>query len=115
MRARSRAYYAAHKDACKANVRAWQLENSGRVRDIKREAFHRRRARIKAQFVEDVRAALLVLRDEGRCGICGGDLEGPDFHIDHIVPVSRGGEHSYANTQLAHASCNVRKGAALSL
>jgi 5-methylcytosine-specific restriction endonuclease McrA len=29
--------------------------------------------------------------------------------IDHIKPLSKGGEHSYANTALAHYGCNARK------
>jgi 5-methylcytosine-specific restriction endonuclease McrA len=33
------------------------------------------------------------------------------MHLDHIVPLARGGEHSYANTQPAHPTCNRRKGA----
>lgn len=30
--------------------------------------------------------------------------------MDHIVPLSRGGEHSLDNVQCAHLSCNCRKG-----
>lgn len=30
--------------------------------------------------------------------------------VDHIVPLSRGGEHSMANVQCAHLSCNSSKG-----
>jgi 5-methylcytosine-specific restriction endonuclease McrA len=31
--------------------------------------------------------------------------------VDHIVPIMRGGVHSYANVQLAHPRCNRMKGA----
>ena len=31
--------------------------------------------------------------------------------IDHIVPLSWGGLHSWANVQLAHHGCNTAKGA----
>ncbi len=30
--------------------------------------------------------------------------------IDHIIPLSQGGEHSYKNTQLACFECNCKKG-----
>lgn len=30
--------------------------------------------------------------------------------LDHVIPMSKGGAHSYANTQLAHWLCNVTKG-----
>jgi 5-methylcytosine-specific restriction endonuclease McrA len=33
------------------------------------------------------------------------------FHVDHVVPLARGGEHSYANTQPACPPCNMSKGA----
>ncbi len=30
--------------------------------------------------------------------------------IDHIVPITRGGTHTWDNAQLAHLLCNTRKG-----
>lgn len=41
-----------------------------------------------------------------RCVICGLD-ENPT--IDHIIPLSRGGQHSIGNLQLLCMSCNSRK------
>lgn len=77
-----------------------------------------RRARMKNQWVEDVVAARVFRRDKWICGICGtavSQLNDRDLidiaSLDHIIPLSKGGEHSYANTQLAHLSCNLRKGA----
>lgn len=35
----------------------------------------------------------------------------PDFHVDHVVPLSKGGMHGYTNVQPAHPRCNMRKGA----
>jgi 5-methylcytosine-specific restriction endonuclease McrA len=47
----------------------------------------------------------------GVCGICGLSIKpGEAWHVDHVVPLSKGGEHSYPNTQLAHAACNILKG-----
>jgi 5-methylcytosine-specific restriction endonuclease McrA len=37
-------------------------------------------------------------------------MEGP-FHIDHIVPVSRGGSNRDDNLCVACAPCNLRKSA----
>lgn len=47
----------------------------------------------------------------GICGICREPVPFERFSIDHIVPLSRGGAHSMVNLQLAHLSCNARKGA----
>ena len=60
----------------------------------------------------------LLARDGHNCGICGESLGGPllvfdarAVHVDHIVPFDIGGGHELSNLQLAHADCNIRKGA----
>src|SRR5699024_5283996 len=46
-------------------------------------------------------------RDGYRCIYCGE----PGEHLDHVLPVSKGGPHSYGNLVVACAPCNLRKGA----
>lgn len=53
---------------------------------------------------------LLWKRDGGMCGICRQPVGLDDMHIDHIVPVSMGGEGSLANLQPTHPRCNLLKG-----
>lgn len=54
----------------------------------------------------------VVARDNWRCGICGEAIPaGEEFHVDHIIPVSRGGSDHADNLQMAHARCNQIKGA----
>lgn len=56
-------------------------------------------------------------RDAWVCGICGEDVN-PAFRypnpmrasLDHVVPLSKGGPHTYENVQCAHLSCNSSKG-----
>jgi len=72
-----------------------------------------RQARLLGQFVERVYRSVVFKRDKGICGICHEKVDPDNWHLDHIVPVSRGGEHSYANVQVAHPFCNVSKGAKL--
>lgn len=57
-------------------------------------------------------------RDGWVCQIChqpiDRDVEWPapgSVSLDHIVPLSRGGEHTRANTQAAHLGCNCSKNA----
>lgn len=59
----------------------------------------------------------IFARDGWRCGICGKKVKRfaqvPDPlapTIDHIVPVSKGGEHTKQNVQCAHFLCNARRG-----
>ncbi len=48
-----------------------------------------------------------------RCGYCLTDqqISGAQMHIEHILPLSRGGDSSEANLWLACAWCNSYKGA----
>lgn len=54
-----------------------------------------------------------VLRRDGfRCAYCGrGEPEGVRLHIDHIVPVARGGRNDLDNLVTACADCNLGKSA----
>ena len=71
----------------------------------------RLRKRLGDKYVEDVDRRELYetyVDEEGRniCAICEEPLKFREMTIDHIVPLFRGGEHSYANTQPAHGLCN---------
>jgi len=74
----------------------------------KRKHQNNRRARQRDQFVESIDPTIVLARGNGRCGICQEPIDGA-FEVDHIVPLARGGEHSYSNAQPAHPSCNRRK------
>lgn len=94
--------------------KVWLEANPGRA-DVWHSA---RRARVAAAFVEDVPLHALLERDGWTCGICEKpiprDAVWPDRQspsLDHVIPLSKGGEHSWANSQAAHLSCNARKGA----
>lgn len=69
------------------------------------------RARKASATVEDVDRAVVWARDGGRCHICGKVCNQDKWHLDHIVPLSRGGEHSYRNVAVSHPFCNISKGA----
>lgn len=47
-------------------------------------------------------------RDGDRCAYCG-NTDGP-FHLNHIIPWARGGDHSLENLTISCASCNLSKG-----
>jgi hypothetical protein len=56
---------------------------------------------------------LVVRRADGRCEYCHLSQEGQEaqFHIDHVVPVVRGGQTVEENLALACVSCSLRKAA----
>lgn len=49
--------------------------------------------------------AALMHRDRFRCAYCGGKAD----TVDHVVPRSRGGAHSWENCVAACSTCNHRK------
>lgn len=80
----------------------------GRVQGRKNE--NRRRARkLGAAHVEHVDRRVVLESHDEICGICGDAVDPLDYHVDHIVPLTRGGDHTYDNSQPAHPSCNLRK------
>lgn len=58
----------------------------------------------------------VTLRAENRCEYCGVAQEGQEalFHVDHVLPVSRGGPTEWDNLALACVSCSLRKAARIS-
>lgn len=104
-------------------VMRWQQENPERLREtqrryetsdqgkaIKRMISAARRARKLSQFIEDVDPTVVYEMHGGMCGICEEFIVG-DFHVDHVIPLSKGGFHGYINCQPAHPTCNLVKGA----
>jgi 5-methylcytosine-specific restriction endonuclease McrA len=86
---------------------AWKKKNPDKVKTARNTY----RARKKnAPVVEPVSRAKVYKRDKGICGICGKKVSAFHFHVDHVVPLSRGGSHTYGNTQTSHPSCNQKKG-----
>lgn len=106
LNARERARRAANPERVRARERMYRAKRA----DVYRDKAHRYRVALRKLYVEPVIMAVLAERDHDRCAVCGKYVKPEDWSIDHIVPVSRGGEHSYANTQLAHKRCNSSRG-----
>jgi 5-methylcytosine-specific restriction endonuclease McrA len=61
--------------------------------------------RVPYRWQAPLNRRLVFARDNHRCQYCGGAAES----IDHVIPRSRGGEHSWDNVVAACRACNVRK------
>ena len=95
------------------------LKEKAEVLHATDRAFHSERAAIPepsvirlTYFVKvpfRARAALnrraVFARDEHRCQYCGAAAE----NIDHVIPRSRGGPHTWENVVAACRPCNTRK------
>lgn len=105
---RQRQYYADNKEKIKQRD----------TRDKQRTREHNRRARKRDAFVETVVPSIVFERDGWICQDTSCLLPvGPELgwphpmskSLDHKIPLSRGGKHSYDNTQLMHLACNLSK------
>ncbi len=65
----------------------------------------RRYVRVPFQSAPAVTRAGILRRDQRRCAYCGGKGD----TIDHVLPKSRGGKHSWENCVACCARCNARK------
>lgn len=95
---------------------------ANRVYNKRHEVRQRRMA--AAMIDKDISLDALYKRDGGICHICGKPCRLDDYvisedafiagnwypSIDHVVPLSKGGEHSWSNVALAHRYCNSIKG-----
>ena len=129
----SRNKYTGKQDWCKACAKRykgpWRKENAEEIRQYNHEydAIHKeeksarsskRRAILAgAKRVETVTVKAVYQRDKGICQICHErvppKLRPPhpeSASRDHVIPVSKGGDHSFQNIVLAHLKCNVEKG-----
>lgn len=70
----------------------------------------RRRARKRDLDNEKIDVDAIKLRDKMICHICNRKVgEGAPFHLDHVIPLSKGGPTTMANLKLAHPRCNLSK------
>lgn len=78
----------------------------GRVHSLNRRA--RKNKAGGKHTKEDVRQ--LIALQAGRCWWCCEDVGG-DFHVDHRIPIARGGGSEPANLVISCQTCNLSKGA----
>jgi len=83
----------------------------------------RRKQILENGQVERIPLDMLVKRDKGICHICNGQCDYKDYwkqgttyiagekhpSIDHVIPISKGGTHTWDNVKLAHKDCNTFK------
>lgn len=103
---KKRVYRELHKDHILLSNRTYKKNN----KDIVNACNASRRGKLRGavgRFSFNEISAML-LSQHNKCRICGEDLI--RYHVDHIVPVSRGGSNEISNIQILCAPCNLKKG-----
>lgn len=104
-------------------VKAWVEANRPRIRAAQKKynllhpevhvlSRHIRRARKRAATVERIKPGIydrLMAWQKGACPYCHISLDKTNRHLDHLIPLSRGGKHIELNLQLTCKKCNLRK------
>lgn len=108
VRACAREYAVGYRERNPQHAKDWWAANPERHRLYQAK----RRACTQGAFVvtpKDIRR--LIARNHGECAYCGATPA--LLHIDHVVPLKRGGRHSIGNLVPACQSCNSSKNARL--
>ena len=117
-KSRNKLYYEKNKDIIAKKQKLYRLEHP----ELSRRSSRKRRARLM-KIVRVEYTDQQVLEKYGtKCHICSEqiDLTAPrstshyrwkqSLHIDHLIPISKGGEDTLENVRPAHGFCNIRKG-----
>ena len=112
LNAQSKAYHQTNKKVVRLRNKAWRQRNP----EIYRKHNRTHHALKHTTQAEPINEKIVYLRDGWKCQICkkrvDKEFKWPDpmfASLDHIIPLSKGGTHTYNNVQLVHLKCNLRK------
>jgi 5-methylcytosine-specific restriction endonuclease McrA len=105
-RAQRRAEYWKDPEKSRALARAWGKANPEKIAQNNRNTRAQRKLAAGKHTQTDIDAIFALQR--GRCAYCRRSIRN-GYHVDHIVPLSKGGSNSRRNLQLTCAACNMSK------
>lgn len=94
---------AASRAADAKRLRAYRRANPDKVREFTQSRKRRQFGKLPAGALARIFAA-----QKGRCAICRVSIR-TRRHLDHVVPLARGGEHAPRNLQYLCPPCNLTK------
>lgn len=105
--AQKREYHVINRDKILEDKRVYLQTPMGKAVDTNHR--HKRRSQKKGGDVTGAQMLNLISASKS-CFYCHCDLNGVKIHVDHFVPLSKGGLHSISNLVIACEPCNLRKG-----
>lgn len=101
-----RAWRARNADICAALGKAWRELNKEQVRALSRSYKARKKNSIGTHSGEDIKS--LLEAQKWKCAICKISVKN-GYHVDHVIPLAKGGRNDKSNLQILCQRCNCRK------
>jgi len=102
----SKDYFKINKTKCYEMMKVWRKNNPEKIRAIRRKSIYKRRLRQK--FTNITTLFLIELKAKTKiCPYCYQHIK--KYHLDHIIPLSKGGTHTKDNVCYCCAECNLKK------
>lgn len=99
-------YYVLNKEKINLKNTKYRKENQDKSR-VYCQNYHARKINNGGKISADIKKRLFSMQ-QGKCAYCYKYL-GDDYHLDHIMPLSLGGDNTDNNIQLLHSKCNLQK------
>lgn len=106
----ARARYLINSEKRRKQSREWQKANPEKFNEIRRNRKARKRNAEGLHTVEDIQK--IFEQQGGLCNVCGKKLiryNKKQYHVDHIIPLAKGGANWPKNIQLLCPTCNRSK------
>lgn len=97
-----------YRENNKEKIRAYSRTEKGRAIMAKSKGFRRMKKRkgdVTSSQIEE------LIKKSNVCYWCGIKIINHEMHIDHYVPLSKGGEHTISNLVVSCPACNLKKSA----
>ena len=95
--------------------KAWAVEYTDKWVHSAKKAFQIPSVIVLFRYIDEKLFTLpctrknILIRDENQCQYCTGRFREPELTLDHVIPRSKGGTHTWSNLVAACKSCNQKK------
>lgn len=108
LNARAQAWRDNNRDRVRANTNAYYATHKDRMRPSRKAAKAHRRS---VGSIEPGFVSRLMAMQQGKCACCSVGIKHKPYHLDHIMPIAKGGDNAKGNLQLLCPPCNLQKNA----